>query len=455
MHKIINSFFKIGSTEAAARALSWLTPFVLALILPASEYGLVTIFIAIENIFLAVYMAGLDKAILRFGSDENVRNNVTHSCTKLWAFQSMFITLIIGVSFYIAERIDYTFIKGISQFQLAILLSGIAFVALNRIHNAQMRVFKDGKGFFVTRLVAQAARIIFIIAVIKASNSAVGYIYGTLIYVLIVLYQVIKNIKLKTKKVIKKKEILMFSWPYIPHALAGSIIAYSDKLILQKYAALEDVGSYGFSYLIGSGITFIYGVMASYFEPYFYSDGDDKRINPLGYVAMQIVLGILFGYSFILLVIYTGLDAKYKDFFSIALIILSAYLFHPIYLSGNYMLAKQKRTAHIASGTFVAGFVTVFLNLELVPLMGARGAAIATLAGFATLSVYIGFLSSLLSVNTKRGFALLVLWLFLLASSVAAVLSHIVALLLITLLVIFWCLFLSYRYVYRALIVSN
>ena len=66
------------------------------------------------------------------------------------------------------------------------------------------------------------------------------------------------------------KDCLSYSLPTIPHVIAGWILDLSDRIFIERYYALADVGMYSIACKIGNLLLVISGAFRKAYMPYFY-----------------------------------------------------------------------------------------------------------------------------------------------------------------------------------------
>jgi O-antigen/teichoic acid export membrane protein len=159
-----------------------------------------------------------------------------------------------------------------------------------------------------------------------------------------------------------------------------------DKILINKYMAIVDVGIYrAYSYSFITIIMLFIGVFVAVFFPVASKHENKgsifKRINKI--IPYIIILGLplMIGSGFIILKLYGGeypFDMKLALLFAIAGICISI---DSIY--GWLMNAVGRQGAKITSfAAIILALANIFLNVWLIPLIGIEGAIIATIVSY-------------------------------------------------------------------------
>lgn len=186
------------------------------------------------------------------------------------------------------------------------------------------------------------------------------------------------------------KGSLSFSIPMIPSMLSAWILNLSDRVFIERYFTLSDVGIYSLGYTIAGGIAILTGAFFMAYSPQFYKLASSKnqvevkarlaKYNTVYLIALIFIVFLVafFSKEFVILL----LDPKYAEAYKIIPIIALAYLFSQGTGLFNLMIYQEKRTKQLMYIGVSCAILNVVLNFLLVPTYGAYGAAYATLLSF-------------------------------------------------------------------------
>jgi O-antigen/teichoic acid export membrane protein len=193
------------------------------------------------------------------------------------------------------------------------------------------------------------------------------------------------------------KKMLAFSIPLVPSSIGVFLAVYIDRIAIKELMTIADVGLYGIAYRISSLVGLIIAGVQSSLTPLIYNQYEEagtpaeiaRIFRYFLWGAFLFFLGLsLFARE--LLLIFT--TPQFYGAYIIVPILVPAVL-----LAGMYVfapgLAIAKRTKSIAVISISAAFLNTVLNFTLIPYLGIRGAAIATLVGAAmqfSLYVWLG-----------------------------------------------------------------
>ncbi|MFN3701551.1 MAG: flippase [Alphaproteobacteria bacterium] len=183
----------------------------------------------------------------------------------------------------------------------------------------------------------------------------------------------------------KLREMLAFSLPLVPSGLCVFLSTYTDRLMINHFMTLEDVGLYALGFRVAgvAGLLMVgfQGALTPLVMKHHrdaQTPADLERIfRYFTAFALVIFLGAsLFGREILLL---AATPAYYGAYIVIPLLVPS------ILLAGMYIFAPgifiAKKTHLVLWINLAAALCNVALNLVLIPLWGIVGAALATLIG--------------------------------------------------------------------------
>lgn len=183
------------------------------------------------------------------------------------------------------------------------------------------------------------------------------------------------------------KQALFFSLPLVPGAMAYYLVSMSDRLLIEKYAGLTELGIYSTASTLALLLNIISMGAYKAFEPYFFRIyGSDSFLRQFSKVHDTFFL--------ILLVGALGLALFSKEFLEImsSESYHSAYLYVPMLLVGvlassmtllyGTVLTAREKTKINSLISIVGGGCSVLLNIILLPLMGIRAACFTSMICF-------------------------------------------------------------------------
>ncbi|TSE31336.1 oligosaccharide flippase family protein [Tepidimonas taiwanensis] len=179
--------------------------------------------------------------------------------------------------------------------------------------------------------------------------------------------------------------MLRFSIPLVPSGLMVWMSTYLDRLMINHYLSLHEVGLYGVGYRLSSVVWFVLvGVQGALMPLVYHHYREPSTPSQLATIFRLFLAGALLTFLTLTLFAHDFLVIMTTpDFYGSASVVI--YLVPAITLSQMYIFAPgigiAKKT-HVYIWINLAGVVVnALLNWWLIPALGMIGAAIATLAG--------------------------------------------------------------------------
>lgn len=380
-----------------------LTPFYTRIFVQ-SQYGTVSELYAYSSLLIILLTHGMETTYFRFSvnKDTNEATIFNHALFSTGLFASLFLLFICFFNSQVATFIGYSDSPSyIICFGFIIFLDVITAIPFARLRN-QNKALK----FSIIKLLNVSVNIflnIFFFIICKDSdnqilasfynpNIGIGYAFisnvsSSLISFLLLLpeYKSFRfNINFSTYL-----KMLNFAWPLILVGLAGMINEVADKIFIKNLTSnsldpLAQVGIYSANYKVAVLMSLFIQMFKYAAEPYFFK----KSVNTDAKESYRIVMNyfvIFCLFIFLLVVLYIDLfkyfiGSNFHSGLDIVPIILIANMLLGIYYNLSFWYKLSNKTYCGAVLSTLGVIVTVSLNLYLIPIMGYRGSAWATLA---------------------------------------------------------------------------
>ncbi len=191
---------------------------------------------------------------------------------------------------------------------------------------------------------------------------------------------------------------LAFGLPLVPHTLASVLLNLSDRVILERFVPLTELGLYNFGYTLGLVMRALVASISKAWSPHYFhlmelDPSPETKI--LRTVSLYVVLvgGVcLVGVLFTGEIVHILLPSSYYDSVPYVGPVLVGSLFVGFYQFANKPLYYFKKTKIIPLLTGITAALNISLNLWLIPLYGAIAAAWTTLVSYG-FSFLISFLA--------------------------------------------------------------
>lgn len=423
----MNSFKKLagdtviyGASSIIGRILNWLlTPYYMVIFIP-DDFGIMTNLYQYVAFLMIILTYGMETSFFRYASKSQEPEKVySTALIALFTTSVLFVLPFLFISDFIAGILKY---PGHGEYILWLaLILGID--ALTAIPFARLRLNNRPVKFATIKLINIGLNIAFnlfflslcpyllknnpdsFVKLFYSAEIGVGYVFISnllaSVSTLILLLPDMLKIKFQfDQKLIKL--MVNYGIGILVVGLAGIVCQGIDKILIpflipEDQNPMQQLGIYGGNYKVAILMNVFIQAFRYAFEPFFFSRGG-KKDDPLVYATVMKYF-VIFG-----LVIFLGMTL-YIDFLKIIIqkdyqegmkvipLVLMANLFFGMYfaLSLWYKLTDKTRLGAIIA---IAGaFITVLLNVLLIPAFGYMGSAISGFFGFLCLmliSYYFG-----------------------------------------------------------------
>jgi O-antigen/teichoic acid export membrane protein len=192
------------------------------------------------------------------------------------------------------------------------------------------------------------------------------------------------------------KFALSFGVPVVFHHFTGIIHSSIDRVILERYVSLHELGIYTLGYQIGMVLSVIVSSFNKTWIPNYYelmqNDLVDRPYHVkralnfwLPFVGFFCLIGSLWSSEFLFFMTPTRYHASAK----IVPIILFGYVFECLYYFAVNPIFFYKKTKILPFATGSAALLNIGLNFLFIPKYGIMGAAYATVISFAYTALVI------------------------------------------------------------------
>ena len=163
-------------------------------------------------------------------------------------------------------------------------------------------------------------------------------------------------------------------------------LIFADRIILQHYRSLNEVGVYSLAYTFGALMLTLTVSLSQVWSPLFFESSLAGEIETLRRASSSLMAGLVAAASVAVVIarpaIHVLLDPRYFATAALIPIILAAYLVNSFYYLFELQAMQQKRTNIVVVVTVVACALNIGLNIWFVPAWGMFGAALATVAAY-------------------------------------------------------------------------
>lgn len=361
--------------------------------LSPADYGIVQSMQVLSTILSVIFTLALERSIYRlyydYKSDKDRKNFLGTIFISILTTSTIFLLIILlGKAFVsnIFSTIPF------SPYYLYTVFS-VYLTIFSLIPMVYFQVEQKGLHYiFISLLDFVLYTMLVIFLIVNMGRGAEGMLLGRLLTtaLMIPLYVFIiaKIIHFKFSFVVMK-ESFSYSWPLVFMLLASWIINLSDRIFIERYSTLKEVGLYSIAYKISEVILIISIAFNKAYDPLFYqlANQEDQALAKKKLTRYNNIYTIALIYGSLLVSLFAKelihiLDQEYRDAVELIPIIIIGILIGEISGIFNRSIYQVKKTKLITILTISSALINIGLNFIFVPKNGALGAAYATLITF-------------------------------------------------------------------------
>lgn len=366
-------------------------------VLSSEEYGIVESMYTLTMVLTIFFSMATERSMFRLYYDYDTEYQKKQFVGNVTISIIVFSVIVLGALFLFDNQVSLIFrnIPFEPYFRYSIFTA--FFMAFAFVPQTLYQVEERAVSFLIISISAFLVNIGFILFyLLIADEGAIGLIkgryYGSLamlpIYLFIVYRASIFNINIKVLK-----NIFSFSLPMVPTLLSAWILNMSNRIFIEQYFSLAEVGVFSLAFKISSIATVLFSGIFTAFNPTFYrlANNNDqtqsrKTLKKLTTILCFFVCIICFVTTFLakeLIPIFFNSD--YLRTIEVFPILMLSIFF--IQISGiyNLMIYQYKKPQWIMIISILGALSSIGFNFLLVPKFGMIGAAIASVFSAALL----------------------------------------------------------------------
>jgi len=387
------------------------TPIITRLYQP-EEYAKYSMFNLMCQLAIIIIVFGLDQSFIRNYYEIKIKERIPFLFQCMKYSLIIFLIQFLGFYFY-KEAITNYFMSEYSLTLVVIVVINTFLLAVNRFLMTYIRMMQIGKMYSLIQLGQKISYLILLMIVFKLNfldyrALIVATTFSSLVVFLIssiVIFskkksnEISTNETVKSKTIIKKSDILKYSYPFVFSVSLNWLFQSIDRLAIKEYSTLKELGYYAAAFSIIRIIVVIKDSFVMFWTPIVLEKYKDKEKAKdffiqsnqfISYLFLMIGTGVILLNYFIISLL--GPEYKY------AVVCIPFLVFMPIMYSISETtvigINLTKRTNWHVLISVVCCFVNAVGNLILVPNLGAVGASIATAISyifFFSIRTYISY----------------------------------------------------------------
>jgi O-antigen/teichoic acid export membrane protein len=208
------------------------------------------------------------------------------------------------------------------------------------------------------------------------------------------------------------RQAIRFSLPLVPSSVLEVIGQRADRIFLDRWVSLADIGLYALANQVGQAVKFFYDSVKPAWVPFYLrvcGERADSR-SFLGHMVTLYVAGMCLAAVAVLcvasdLVHWMGRDGRYEGAVSLVPIMIGAFFLHGLAPIGSTAILAAEKTKWQPPIQLVHVTGVIFANMILTRQWGSVGAAWALLVSsglFSAMYLFWGQIAYPLNVEWKR-----------------------------------------------------
>lgn len=385
---MIKSFFKFSFGSIVSAGISFFTTPIITLFILPEEFGRVTIFTLTNSILIQIVLAGTDQGFMRFFYEKNAKEKTELLWNSLLPPLLIWGILSLGIlSFW---RVISRWLIADEQFLIVALLPvTLLFNLIDRYAFLVIRMQHKGIIFSMLRILSSILSAAFIIIYcIYVSKTFYAIIFAGIFSVSITITISIitqREFWFSNKIFISRdaiKQLLKYGVPFAPACLMSILFEGIDKIFLRSYSGFEEIGLYSAAAKIVALLAIVQTGFSMFWTPvsfeHYEKHPNDTSFYEQAYRYLIFVLPLLgfllIGSKDLIILIFARNYRNAASYMPFLVFIPVMYTLTEITCLGIYFKKKSVWQLIVFGILLVMSFG---FNFILVPLFGAKGAALA------------------------------------------------------------------------------
>ena len=391
-------FVFVGSL--IGRAAGYGSRIIIARLLGASGYGLISLGFAALTMAAAVAAVGLPSGITRYvsfykGKEEfgKIKGTIISAIKMNLPLSVLFALLLFfgadWISVHIFHNADLTAVLRIFAFAVPFL------VLAQNLLSATIGFQAIKYQVFTQQIFQEVFKLAGILALVALGfgvlGAACGWVLSIVLMPFVAFYFLEKKVfpifKTTIKAVPTERELFSFSWPLIFVGLAGIVMGFTDTFMLGYFCSSYEVGIYNAALPTALLIKMPTVFFSSIFMPVvteLHARGKREDLRSAYSAVTKWILSLAFP-AFLLMALFADeilnllFGAEYAEGGAEALTILAfGFLVATVFARASDIIVVFGRTKITMACYLASSAANVCLNLYLIPIFAVSGAALAT-----------------------------------------------------------------------------
>ena len=412
-HPILNLFrhtLTYGFGDIAGRAVAVILLPIYARLLTDVENGQIAIGFALIGFCAVFYSLGLNQALIKYlsgseASDEDLSRRRFSSA--FWLLVSTAV-VVSGVIAFWSDAIAARVLSGPEDGDIVRMLAIIVFLdTLSEPMFSLCRARQRSTRFAATRLIQHTLQISLIAYLIAVEGWGVRAVFVSNVvsssFALLAMLPVGLSALRPVFDGSLLRELLTFGIPFVPSAVSLLVISLADRLLIEHFLGLPELGVYSITFKIALPMLVIVRAFRSAWAPGLLAVSDPEqalhvcaRVTTYFVGAGSFLILLVVAFNRELVILISGENAEiYLPGATIVPIVALSHFLHGFYVILTAGVFSEGRSRILPLVVVTGAFVNIVLNVFFIPAYGYVAAAWSTVAANASMVL-------LLYLNTRR-----------------------------------------------------
>lgn len=370
----------------------WVNAFVLFFSIPIiswlmtpEEYGKANMFLTVYSVALFVVILGTPNALMRFYHKVEDHGKLLWSCLIVPVILSLILAML---AFAFKRQLNLFLVERESSSVHMLLVVSIFIGVLQTFNQTLIRMQGNGIVYSALQIVNSVSNTGFVVFyALLVQKNFYALIYGQILATLItftvgVYFQQKYWFPIKIEKSLVK-EILAYSYPFLFSNLVWWLLSWTDRIVLRMYTDFNQIGLYSAALRLMSAPSLFTTGFSTLWQPFayeLYEKNPEKReifakvFDYVSFLILMVALMIIcLKDAFFLLFAHSYRRASY---------VVPFLLLNPVAFTMAIVVARGiefvKKTYWFIISDGVAAVFNLIGNMLLIPVLGAKGAALST-----------------------------------------------------------------------------
>jgi len=359
----------------------------------SEDYGIINTLQVLSAIIVIFFTLNIDRAVYRLYHDYTSEDDKQAYLGSIFLIMSIISTIVLVILLLFPQIISILFesIAFKPYIILSILTTYIStFQIVPQIIFQLRDKAKQHLIFSLCKTILTTGLTLWF--VLHRHEGAIGFLKSQLIGALVITPFLLPYTFSEVKFQVRKHHIIesiKISAPLIPTILSAWILNLSDRIFIERYLSLSEVGIYSLGYKIASLLLVVSAGFGIAYSPIFFQLANDEKISAKKYLQKYnelylmfiLVLGFLLS-LFAKEIITVLFSSIYTSASGIIIIIIASLIFSETTGLLSKMYMQTKKVSMIMYIQITSAILNIIFNAMLIPQYGIYGAAYATLLSF-------------------------------------------------------------------------